>query len=133
MKMDATVPHPINKSVSKIRKSMNQFAQIKDSLDKGIRKAVGILMANEVETFESCQGGAGHCFPEPTIHFYGNKNEGIRVAYICLQENLPIFKIGRAFHVSGGEITTPFWEVVFISRIPKGQLFVDEETQTFKI
>lgn len=112
---------------------MNEFAQIKDSLDKGIEKAVGILMANKVETFESCQGGVGHCFAEPTIHFYGNKNEGIRVAYICLQENLPVFKIGRAFHVSGGEITTPFWEVVFISRIPKGQLFVDEETQTFKI
>lgn len=103
-----------------------------ESIDKGILQAVLTLRKHRVDTFESCQGGVGHCFPEPTIKFHGDKNEGIRVACICLQENLPVFKIGRIFTVDDGEITTPYWQVIFISRIPNGQLYVDEETQTFK-
>ena len=105
----------------------------KDSIDKGILSEVLILRKHGVETFESCQGGIGHCFPEPTIKFYGDKNEGIRVAHICLQEDLPIFKIGRSFYVSDGELTTPFWELTLIRRYPEGQLHVDSETQTFKV
>lgn len=103
-----------------------------DAIDKGILNEVLILRKHGVDTFESCEGGVGHCFPEPTIKFHGDKNEGIRVAHICLQENLPVFKIGRTFYVDDGELTTPYWELVLISRIPKGQLYVDEETQNFK-
>jgi hypothetical protein len=40
-------------------------------LDAGIRKAVECLQAEGIETFESCEGGPGHSFPEPTIRFYG--------------------------------------------------------------
>jgi hypothetical protein len=35
-------------------------------LDEGIREIVITLATNGVETFESCQGGPEHCFPEPT-------------------------------------------------------------------
>ena len=41
------------------------------ALDEGIREAVAVLVANGVETFESCEGGPGHAFPEPTIRFEG--------------------------------------------------------------
>ena len=34
-----------------------------------------ILRENGVETVESCQGGAGHAFPEPTIKFSGGKKK----------------------------------------------------------
>jgi hypothetical protein len=40
-------------------------------LDEGIREFVVILIANGVETFESCEGGRGHCYAEPTIRFRG--------------------------------------------------------------
>jgi len=40
-------------------------------LDKGIRKAVEIFQTCGIETFESCEGGIGHSYPEPTIRFYG--------------------------------------------------------------
>lgn len=45
-------------------------------LDPGIRDAVVALRRGGVETFESCQGGAGHAYPEPTIRFFGGQPEG---------------------------------------------------------
>jgi hypothetical protein len=35
-------------------------------LDPGIAKAVKILNKFGIQTYESCQGGAGHSYPEPT-------------------------------------------------------------------
>jgi hypothetical protein len=35
-------------------------------LDPGIRKAVELLQRHDVETYESCEGGPGHAFTEPT-------------------------------------------------------------------
>ena len=32
-----------------------------------------------METFESCQGGAGHAYPEPTVRFFGEKAAGYRL------------------------------------------------------
>ena len=36
-------------------------------LDAGIAQAVVALRAGGVETFESCEGGPGHAYPEPTV------------------------------------------------------------------
>jgi hypothetical protein len=36
-------------------------------LDPGIRQAVRILREAGVETFESCEGGERHAYPEPTV------------------------------------------------------------------
>lgn len=38
-------------------------------LDDGIREIVIVLVKNGVETFESCEGGPGHAFPEATVRF----------------------------------------------------------------
>lgn len=35
------------------------------------------LIAHGIETFESCQGGSGHSFPEPTVRFEGGLAEGL--------------------------------------------------------
>lgn len=40
-----------------------------EGLDSGISDYVHKLMKHGVETFESCEGGEGHCFPEPTVRF----------------------------------------------------------------
>ena len=37
------------------------------TLDAGIRDYVLILRSGGIETFESCDGSDGHCFPVPTI------------------------------------------------------------------
>ncbi len=36
-------------------------------LDPGISEFVAVLQSKGVETYESCQGGDGHAFFEPTI------------------------------------------------------------------
>ena len=36
-------------------------------LDKGIEKPMRVLHDASVETYESCEGGPGHSYPEPTI------------------------------------------------------------------
>ena len=42
-----------------------------ETLDRGIRDQVAALRECVVETFESCEGGPGHAYPEPTVRFYG--------------------------------------------------------------
>lgn len=100
-------------------------------LDDGIKPIVLLLQQHSVETFESCQGGIGHCFPEPTIRFHGDKFEGVRVAHICLKNALPIQQIRRAFDVYDDELHQPFWEVTFKSKHLKGSLGFDPQTATF--
>jgi hypothetical protein len=49
-----------------------------EGLDAGILPVVQVLAQNGVETFESCEGGEGHAFYEPTVRFHGNHAEGFR-------------------------------------------------------
>lgn len=87
-------------------------------LDKGIRKAVEILQANGIETFESCEGGEGHSYPEPTVRFYGTPEAGWRAVGICITHGLPIACLRRAWHIlDGNEPTGPHWEITFGVRL----------------
>jgi hypothetical protein len=82
-------------------------------LDRGIEKAVHILQANGVETFESCEGGKGHAYPEPTIRFHGGHAEGYRVVTIALHHGLQVSSLRRTWDcLYGGELTGPVWELI---------------------
>ena len=85
----------------------------RDKLDKGIAPYVKILVEAGIETFESCQGGKGHAYPEPTIRFYGDRSEGFRALAVIIQQQLPINALRRIWTVDEGEPTGPYWEVVF--------------------
>jgi hypothetical protein len=50
---------------------MNEQDHALNHLDSGIRDAVLLLRENGIETIESCQGGNGHAYPEPTVRFAG--------------------------------------------------------------
>jgi len=54
-------------------------------LDPRIEKFVRLLISQDIETFESCQGGPGHAYPEPTVRFYGGRSEGYRAVSYALQ------------------------------------------------
>jgi len=41
---------------------------------------VRILSEAAIETFESCRGGEGHAYPEPTVRFHGERGEGFKGA-----------------------------------------------------
>jgi len=91
-----------------------------DTLDDGIRDAVRILAQAGVETFESCQGGEGHAYPQPTIRFSGERSEGFRALGIALQAGLKVTHLRRLWTVNDGEPTGPWWEIVIVSST-KGQ------------
>lgn len=86
--------------------------------DRGIKRAVECLRANGVETFESCEGGPGHAYPEPTVRFHGTPEAGWRAMSVCLAHGLPVSELRRVWDVlNSGEPTGPYWEVVFRERV----------------
>lgn len=82
-------------------------------IDPGIRRVVEILFNAGVETFESCEGGPGHSFPEPTVRFHGDSAEGFRALAIALQNGLNVAELRRYYTVVRGEPHGPEWEMTF--------------------
>ena len=82
-------------------------------IDKGIARAVRLLWENGVETFESCEGGPGHSFPEPTIRFFGGQAEGFRALSVALVHKLPVADLRRYWNIQDGEAIGPNWELTF--------------------
>ena len=66
-------------------------------LDPGIAEAVKILNRAGIETFESCQGGHGHAYPEPTVRFHGERSEGFKALSVAMQHALPVYALRRIF------------------------------------
>src|ERR1039457_6544820 len=62
-------------------------------IDAGIRQAVKRMQEAGIETFESCEGGAGHSYPEPTVAFHGGPEAGWRALSVCLTYALPVQSI----------------------------------------
>ena len=83
-------------------------------VDEGIRREVKILHENGIETFESCQGGPGHSFHEPTVRFHGQQAEGFRALGIALQNGLKVCELRRYWSMQDGEPTGPHWEMTFV-------------------
>jgi hypothetical protein len=85
-------------------------------LDKGIEREVHILNENGIETFESCEGGKGHGFYEPTIRFFGGKAKGFNAYAIAIENGLTVSDLRRVYQVEDGELVGPFWEITFCTR-----------------
>lgn len=82
-------------------------------LDPGIERAVIVLRAAGVETFESCEGGPGHAYPVPTIRFHGEFLKGFyALSYACRRGPL-VDELRRVWPVIDGEPTGPYWELTF--------------------
>lgn len=82
-------------------------------LDPGIKREVEVLAQAGVETFESCQGGDGHAYPEPTVRFHGGRAEGFRALTVAMENGLRVASLRRAWPVVDGEPTGPWWELTF--------------------
>jgi len=86
-------------------------------LDIGINAAVLALREHGVDTFESCEGGAGHAYPEPTVRFHGDTPEGFRALAAAMKEGLPVAELRRVWPILDEEPTGPWWEITF-ARVP---------------
>lgn len=84
-------------------------------LDTKMVKPVQILNDAGIETYESCEGGPGHAFPEPTIRFHGDRSEGLRALAVALQHNLPVKQLRRVWDVLDGEPIGATWELTLWS------------------
>ena len=82
-------------------------------LDPGIESAVLALREAGLETFESCAGGPGHAYPEPTVRFYGERPEGFRALAVAMQAGLPVGELRRVWPIVDAEPTGPWWELTF--------------------
>ena len=90
-----------------------QTKEYSPPLDKGIKHEVEILAEGGIETYESCEGGIGHCFPEPTVRFYGERSEGFKALAIALQNGLKPSFLRRIWNIIDGEPVGPDWEMTF--------------------
>lgn len=86
-------------------------------LDAGIVEAVHILRAAGVETFESCEGGSGHSFSEPTVRFHGNSGAGHYALGVAMMCALPVSELRRTWDIDGECPIGPYWELVFRKQV----------------
>ena len=84
-----------------------------ESLDDGIRETVRVLATAGIDTFESCQGGEGHAYLEPTIRFTGEREAGWRALAVVQTFRLEVLELRRVWPINDGEPTGPWWELTF--------------------
>lgn len=82
-------------------------------LDLGIKHYVAVLRSQGIETCQSCQGGPGHAYLEPTIDFYGDKAEGPRAVAAAFAYGLPVSELRRVWNLRDGELDGPIWQITF--------------------
>jgi hypothetical protein len=93
---------------------LDQFAPATDmDLDPGIRRAVLVLRSAGIETFESCEGGSGHAFPDPTVKFHGGAWAGYRAFAVAMEHGLPVLRMQQVHGIANGQLEGPWWELVF--------------------
>jgi hypothetical protein len=59
-------------------------------LDAGIQGAVVLLCKAGVETHQSCEGGDGHAYKEPTVEFGGDEGKGLYALSVCITHGLRV-------------------------------------------
>lgn len=117
---------------------MIDFDDKEIGIDAGIFGAVKILNLHGFKTFESCEGGEGHCYSEPTIRFFGNEFDLIRAYEICQEYGLNVYEAKRVYikeDVYENNITEhalpfgrawgkPFNELVFLNHSKTGTIYL---------
>lgn len=104
--------------------SLDDLAQIASDicpnapLDLGIARAVKTLRDAGLHTVESCEGGVGHAFADPTVKIHGTAGDGWRALAVCLDHQLPVAHIQRVWDVTHGEVDGPYWQIVFRAKRP---------------
>ena len=67
-------------------------------LDRGIRFAVRVLHARGFETCQSCQGGRGHCYDQPTIDLNATGDDAWGFAAVAALQDYGIQVMDVSLH-----------------------------------
>jgi hypothetical protein len=100
-------------NTTKIMEQIMTLKEFDPPLDAGIAAQVLVLVNAGIETFESCEGGEGHCYPVPTIRFHGGRAVGFKALGIALENGLVVESLRRTWPINEGEPTGPWWEMTF--------------------
>lgn len=84
-------------------------------LDAGIRFAVRVLHAHGIETGQSCQGGEGHSYPQPTIEFAADADDatGFKALAVLQTYGLPVDSISIRWSIFRGLPHEKLWQITF--------------------
>ncbi|MES2373778.1 MAG: hypothetical protein V4557_14455 [Bacteroidota bacterium] len=111
-----------------------------DNIDEQIRPVVEVLTRHGFKTFESCQGGEGHFFNEPTVRFWGTENDLLKAYEICQCYKIAVFEARRVYgkedvyvnqgigkeneNPIGQAWGIPFNELTFVTHSKTGTIFL---------
>lgn len=84
-------------------------------LDAGIRFAVRVLHAAGFDTCQSCQGGKGHPYPEPTVEMVAGGDDalGFGALNALRSYGLPVAELAIVWPVSGSHPFEKNWRITF--------------------
>jgi hypothetical protein len=91
-----------------------------DALDPGIAGAVVVLHDHGIETCQSCEGGAGHAYPCPTVDFLGGAGQGYAAVSVAVQHGLRPSRLSRVWNIDAGEIYESVWRIEFARQFQPG-------------
>ena len=85
------------------------------SLDVGIRFAVRVLHAAGIETCQSCQGGKGHSYDEPTIEMVAGDDDalGFEALAVLRGYGLPVAAVSIIWPVRHSVPYEKNWRITF--------------------
>lgn len=104
-------------------------------IDELILPAVLLLNKYGFETFESCQGGPGHCYLDPTVRFEGTEFDMFRAYELCQIHGMNVITAKRVYskedvlsEVENGESigeawSGPFNELEFVIHSKTGTIY----------
>ena len=74
-----------------------------------------VLHAAGFETCQSCQGGKGHSYPEPTIDMValGDDAQGFGALAALRQYGLPVAELSITWRIANGLPFEKLWRIVF--------------------
>lgn len=108
------------------------------SLDEGIREAVVVLNKYGFKTFESCEGGNGHCYDVPTVRFLGNEFALVRAYELCRIHRMNVCEAKRVYRKTSvySDVTNglaigenwdrPFNELTFAIHSKTGTIYLPD-------
>ena len=84
-------------------------------LDPGIRFAVRVLHAAGIETCQSCQGGAGHAYDQPTVDMVASAADarGFAALHALHAYGLPVAELALVWPIRHGLPYEHLWRVTF--------------------
>jgi hypothetical protein len=106
---------PMTPDGAPIRSKMED-EEFYQGLDVGIRFAVRVLHAAGIETGQSCQGGASHCYPEPTVEFRADADDARGFAALSALQTygLKVSTVSLRWHIFNGLPYEKLWQITFV-------------------